>query len=1091
MRRILTCACALLVGVVPLAEARVQDAQLASIQRALDEGRYADALVSAREYARAAEGGIPQPSSSQLDGLDFLVEASCRDGQGTASTESLAERALALRRRAAAGAPTVRPLQNLGCVQLLRGHVARAVETYARAWREASATPGAATRARAALAADSAQALIDAGRYEDALTRLGAVPEFDRDVRVLALQGTALQRLGRYDAARAAITRVLDLSRESQNPLDRVDALTVTGDQAWFDGDMVLARTRYSEALTLAERLLRPGHPGLRAPLLNLAAAHESLGDTSRARVLRVRAVALVEAALGPAHPLMAIALNDLANSDLREADYPSALSRFTRARRVRQAALGPMDIEVATAWHNISYVHAELGDWREARRAHDMAAAIWRRRLGPAHPYIARAHFTLAQALENAGRLASARVWFERALAIQERLPGATQPDVAETLTRLANVAIKRGADTEADRLADRAVRVARDAGVLGSGIGAAALEVQGDALLAQSDVQSAERAYGEALAAAERAFGPSHTRVSGVRFKLARTLLAQGQTEPAIDLALESAALDRALRLETIRFLPERQALSYLARQPASLDLAIQASLSAGATRIRDLLQALIDSRGAVLDEVASRRAAAGRATSTEVASALADVRAARERLAQLVVAGPGAMARFESVVDEARRARDEAERRLAASATRGDPAVPRIEAGAVLTHLPERSALVSFYRYRHGTELRYVVFVTLRGTEPRIVPLGPASRIERAVAAWRTAMTPPLAGGSSLARTGRALADLVWEPVARSLADVDRVFVVPDGELHKVNVAALPRPDGRYVVEAGPVTHVLSTERDLLTGPGEIATAGLLAVGAPAFGAGSAASADGACQAATFSALPGTMREVADIAALWKQSDTAVTAAIPEVLTGVAATEARFKALAPGRRVLHLATHGFVATPACGSSGSGARAVGGVTASAPAPVVSRVLDDAPLAGPGLALAGANRARRGRSANDGILTAEEVAGLNLDGTEWAVLSACDTGLGQIRAGEGVFGLRRAFQLAGVRTVIMSLWPVDDGAARQWMAALYAARLRDRLSTVDAVRHASLAVLRARRAGGFSTNPFYWAAFVAAGDWR
>ncbi len=112
-------------------------------------------------------------------------------------------------------------------------------------------------------------------------------------------------------------------------------------------------------------------------------------------------------------------------------------------------------------------------------------------------------------------------------------------------------------------------------------------------------------------------------------------------------------------------------------------------------------------------------------------------------------------------------------------------------------------------------------------------------------------------------------------------------------------------------------------------------------------------------------------------------------------------------------------------------------------------------------------------------------------MATLNLNGVEWAVLSACDTGLGEIRAGEGVFGLRRAFQVAGARTVIMSLWSVDDQATRAWMRALYDARFRRSLSTADAVRTASITVLKDRREKGLSTLPFYWAAFVAAGDWR
>jgi len=100
-------------------------------------------------------------------------------------------------------------------------------------------------------------------------------------------------------------------------------------------------------------------------------------------------------------------------------------------------------------------------------------------------------------------------------------------------------------------------------------------------------------------------------------------------------------------------------------------------------------------------------------------------------------------------------------------------------------------------------------------------------------------------------------------------------------------------------------------------------------------------------------------------------------------------------------------------------------------------------------------------------------------------------VLSACDTGLGEIRAGEGVFGLRRAFQIAGARTVITSLWSVSDQSTVEWMRAFYQARFARRAPMPEAMRSASLAVLQSRRAQGLSTNPFHWAAFVAVGDWR
>ena len=214
------------------------------------------------------------------------------------------------------------------------------------------------------------------------------------------------------------------------------------------------------------------------------------------------------------------------------------------------------------------------------------------------------------------------------------------------------------------------------------------------------------------------------------------------------------------------------------------------------------------------------------------------------------------------------------------------------------------------------------------------------------------------------------------------------------------------------------------------------------------------------------------------------LWK-SDEAVA-----LLIGAAASEAAFKREAPGKRVIHLATHGFFLDGRCESTLSATRGVGGLATIEEKPRPSPTAES-PLLLSGLALAGANhRGEAGPDEEDGILTAEEIAALDLTGLDWAVLSACDTGIGRIQAGEGVLGLRRAFRVAGARTLIMSLWPVDDDAAREWMLALYEARLTKQLSTAESVRSASLRLLEMGRARG-NDHPFFWAGFVAAGDWR
>jgi CHAT domain-containing protein len=196
-----------------------------------------------------------------------------------------------------------------------------------------------------------------------------------------------------------------------------------------------------------------------------------------------------------------------------------------------------------------------------------------------------------------------------------------------------------------------------------------------------------------------------------------------------------------------------------------------------------------------------------------------------------------------------------------------------------------------------------------------------------------------------------------------------------------------------------------------------------------------------------------------EVNEISRMWKEGK-------PVVLQGKAATKKNFHEQATGKRVVHVATHGFFLGQQCAA------------------------ESGPLVVSGLALAGANRrAASADQGDDGMLTAEEIAGMDLTGVEWVVLSGCDTGLGEVRASEGVFGLRRAFQTAGAGTVIMSLWPVEDAAALEWIRALYNSRLKQGLSTAESLREAGRRVLARRRAASLSTHPYFWAAFVGAGQ--
>jgi CHAT domain-containing protein len=742
----------------------------------------------------------------------------------------------------------------------------------------------------------------------------------------------------------------------------------------------------------------------------------------------------------------------------------------------------------------NFANLLRETGDYTGARPLYERAIAIGEKTHDPIVPHSLR---HLGELLQYTGDYAGARPLYERALVIWEKAFGPDHPRAAEALNHLANLL--------------------RDTG----------------------DYAGAKPLYERTLVIREKALGSDHPEVVETLNNFAQLLAEIGDSGGALQAALRAEQIGRDHLGLTARGLAEREALRYAAVRATGLDLALLLIAEVGnefPEARQQVWDAVIRSRALILDEMAGRhRTVAEAAQITQLAQALTS---AYQRLANLTVRGPGNQLpeQYRKLLDEARQEKEQAERALAKKSTTFQQEQTRNQIGfaEVAAALSSGSALVAFAHYDHYEAANkkptspvssYLAFV-LRGgeKEPIVVPLGTAKEIEALVARWSDeAAKGVMISGRSLKQTeaayrkaGEALRQKIWDPVAKHLQDVKNIFVVPDGALNLVNFAALPSGQSDYVVEAGPLIHYLSAERDLVPfeAPG-IKGEGLLALGGPAFDettlfaavdskdqksaeSGKALamasryrgerSNCGDFQSMRFEPLPASEHEVKEIVSLWTRGSGTATAVD---LTGVAASEAAFKEQASGRRVLHLATHGFFLAGRCPSALASARGVGGVKAVAqdePPPVTG----DNPLLLSGLALAGANhRAKAGPEEDDGILTAEEIAAMNLSGVEWAVLSACETGVGKVEAGEGVFGLRRAFQMAGAGTLIMSLWSVEDESARQWMRALYESRLVKKLSTAESVRAASLEVLRSRREKGQGTHPFFWAGFVAAGDWR
>jgi CHAT domain-containing protein len=410
-----------------------------------------------------------------------------------------------------------------------------------------------------------------------------------------------------------------------------------------------------------------------------------------------------------------------------------------------------------------------------------------------------------------------------------------------------------------------------------------------------------------------------------------------------------------------------------------------------------------------------------------------------------------------------------------------------------------LPENAVLIEFVRYQpfdpkapevgelqYG-QPRYAAYVITHQSEVFAKDLGDAKEIDKAVDALRKSLRDPhRADAKVVARIAYAK---ILEPIAGSFGSTTHLIFSPDGDLQLIPFDSMVDAKGRYLVERYTSTYV-TTGRDLLRLQVERPSKNKpLIVADPFFGApagegeapagkkgeipGPVSGAAGSMRSVTvggdlsamyFAPLAGTALEARSIKGLFPDAT---------VLSGKEVTQAAIKRVeAPS--ILHIATHGFFLEDSSGAPGDSAH-------SAKSP--SNMAPENPLLRSGLALSGANEHKSGDDI--GILTALQASGLDLWGTKLVTLSACDTGIGEVRNGEGVYGLRRAFFLAGTQSLVMSLWPVSDAVTREMMVDYYTG-LKHGLGRGEALRQAELAMLK--RKG--RQHPFYWASFIESGEW-
>ena len=408
------------------------------------------------------------------------------------------------------------------------------------------------------------------------------------------------------------------------------------------------------------------------------------------------------------------------------------------------------------------------------------------------------------------------------------------------------------------------------------------------------------------------------------------------------------------------------------------------------------------------------------------------------------------------------------------------------------SVIESMPANAAFVEIVEYSAADgERRYAAFVVTKGGDIEAVDLGSAAKINEQSIAFRNVIE---ARSVSVKAIGQELYAQIIDPIQPHLEAQTHLLISPDSYLNTIPFEALVNASDQYLVETYQISYLLSG-KDIIKFSDDMDErrsrryrSPFTLIANPDYNLSAEGDYSAIATAATnrrsvdfgsptFTNLPGTAQEASSI-----------ESALPNVisLTQNEPTESIIKQI-HSPVILHFATHGFFLSDGLAIAGGseGRSASLDVISTGESGLSDSDRAENPLLRAGLVLTGANNP--GESGEDGILTALEVSELNLQGTELVVLSACETGLGDVSSGEGVYGMRRAFAMAGATSQIMSLWQVDDAGTSELMSLFYQNLMQDDQGRSEALRNAQFSLLNT----GTYQHPYYWSSFILSGDWR
>jgi CHAT domain-containing protein/tetratricopeptide (TPR) repeat protein len=895
-------------------------------------------------------------------------------------------------------------------------------------------------------------------------------------------------------------------------------------------GDYTAAEPLMRRALAINRNTPVKDDPGLVACLNNLAVLCQCMGNFAEAEALLREATDWCRLALGPDHPQYLRGRHNLAGLYQAIGNYAEAELILQDVLEKRRQILGEGHPDFARTLNGLANLSLHLGWDDEAERLERQVLTIRRNTLGEEHPDFARSLTNLAVIVRRRNELQAISLC-RQALAIQGRVLGEKHPDFTSTLHNLVGLYCDIGNYQDAEHYAQQTVQIQR--ATLGEEHPdfVHSLDALARVYYGKGDFAAAEPLNRRAVAVRRKTLGEEHPLVVFSLHNLGFLNAAMGRPQQALDLLKQAAALEDHTIGQVFSFASESQRMRYFEQVRATHDIFLSLILqqfSHSPAEVGAALESVLRKKGIGIEALAVQRDAVFGGRYPELKPKLQDLTSLRRQIAQRALAGPGpeGLEAHQHLLDQWNVRRE----RLEGEIARHIPEMKleaklRVNRQAVAGALPSGTVLIEFVRFRvadfravlakgqsQWQPARYVAFVLPAGKAEQValIDLGEAEPIDRMIADFRSSILgkDKDRAGRDVVRLrvqslppattspGQSLRKAIFDKLTASFGSCKRLLLAADGNLTRLPFEVLPTDNGRRLIDDYQISY-LDCGRDVLrfgAAPTGQPTAALV-VADPDFdlsAKGSLASPNSGRTRWRHSR--DLQRDLQQLPPAERLPATRVEGErIVKLLRGAqlwlegGALEGRLKQACRSPRILHLATHGFFLEDQQRDSiresrdlefvGGPEDGMGRLTGARP---------ENPLLRSGLILAGFNTwLQKGNphpQAEDGLLTAEDVSGLDLLATELVVLSACETGLGEVHSGEGVFGLRRAFVLAGAKTLVMSLWAVPDQQTQELMENFYR-RILAGQGRADALREAQLA-MKAK-----NPDPYYWAAFVCLGN--